>query len=195
MEICHIYTEYKSSNRSTLNVKKAIGLEAEGNPQNTYVHAEIIDSDNFNDYVNKNNVITTSNISNYSSKSSNYLKIDSVNNISEYSNCTYFIAGDSSNINEGSGPEPNKIYQPKYIPLNDFINGTASGNPVSAFVSNMRWTSTLRLFFSQDYFYDVQFDPNSEHIIHRLVCSGKAKDWHVLLDSNNYIKKCKYYNY
>ena len=210
-ELGRIYTNYSSNNYLSFKIRRTEGLDKNNVPilkdytlidsgnilsnlPSTVITTNNISNNLPSTVITTNNisnnlpstVITTNNISNYSTKSSEYIKIDSVNNISEYTDCAYFIGGNASNINKGSGPEPNKIYQPKYIPLNDFINGTASGNPAAAFVSDLLWTSTLRLFFNQKYFYDVQFDPNNQNIIHRLVCNGTAKDWHVLLDSNNY---------
>ena len=38
------------------------GLKEEGNPQNEYINAEIIDSNNFSYFLQQNNVITNSNI-------------------------------------------------------------------------------------------------------------------------------------
>lgn len=53
MEIARIYTTYTSDNKCILSVQKANGLVDEGNPQNTYINGEIIDSSNFNQYLNQ----------------------------------------------------------------------------------------------------------------------------------------------
>ena len=53
IEMGRIYTTYTPENKCIFTIKRADGLVEEGNPQNKYVEGEIIDSSNFNQYLNQ----------------------------------------------------------------------------------------------------------------------------------------------